>query len=89
MVGVARGCGEHDSGIDLVAAERDGGLCAIQCKFYGAGEPPDEYHRASPWLLAQAALRQVRRPTSSYRAGMVRKVAAVTVTVASTTSVLG
>ncbi|EQD70624.1 helicase, partial [mine drainage metagenome] len=28
--------GEHDSGIDLVAAERDGGLCAIQCKFYGA-----------------------------------------------------
>ncbi|MCL4413603.1 MAG: restriction endonuclease, partial [Actinobacteria bacterium] len=26
--------GEHDAGIDLVAKERDGGLCAIQCKFY-------------------------------------------------------
>ena len=30
--------GERDSGIDLVAAERDGGVCAIQCKFYGANE---------------------------------------------------
>ncbi|MCL4433309.1 MAG: DEAD/DEAH box helicase family protein [Actinobacteria bacterium] len=27
--------GEHDSGIDLVAEESDGGVCAIQCKFYG------------------------------------------------------
>ncbi|MHB1523024.1 MAG: DEAD/DEAH box helicase [Candidatus Dormibacteria bacterium] len=27
--------GEHDTGIDLVAEERDGGLCAVQCKFYG------------------------------------------------------
>ncbi|MHB1711221.1 MAG: DEAD/DEAH box helicase [Acidimicrobiales bacterium] len=27
--------GERDTGIDLVAKERDGGLCAIQCKFYG------------------------------------------------------
>ncbi len=26
--------GERDTGIDLVAKERDGGLCAIQCKFY-------------------------------------------------------
>ena len=26
--------GEPDTGIDLVAAERDGGVCAIQCKFY-------------------------------------------------------
>lgn len=26
-----------DIGIDLVAQERDGGVCAIQCKFYGAG----------------------------------------------------
>ncbi|MHB1582499.1 MAG: DEAD/DEAH box helicase [Acidimicrobiales bacterium] len=26
--------GEPDTGIDLVAEERDGGLCAIQCKFY-------------------------------------------------------
>ena len=26
--------GERDAGIDLVAKERDGGLCAIQCKFY-------------------------------------------------------
>ena len=25
---------EGDTGIDLVAQERDGGLCAIQCKFY-------------------------------------------------------
>jgi predicted helicase len=25
---------EIDTGIDLVAKERDGGLCAIQCKFY-------------------------------------------------------
>lgn len=24
-----------DTGIDLVAEERDGGLCAVQCKFYG------------------------------------------------------
>ena len=30
--------GERDSGIDLVAKERDGGLCAVQCKFYGASE---------------------------------------------------
>jgi predicted helicase len=28
--------GEHDSGIDLVGEERDGGYCAIQCKFYDA-----------------------------------------------------
>ena len=27
--------GERDTGIDLVAEERDGGTCAIQCKFYG------------------------------------------------------
>ena len=26
--------GEPDTGIDLVAAEREGGVCAIQCKFY-------------------------------------------------------
>lgn len=26
--------GEPDTGIDLVAEERDGGVCAIQCKFY-------------------------------------------------------
>ena len=26
-----------DTGIDLVAAERDGGICAIQCKCYAAG----------------------------------------------------
>ena len=26
-----------DSGVDLVAAERDGGVCAIQCKLYEAG----------------------------------------------------
>lgn len=26
--------GEHDSGIDLIAKEENGGLCAIQCKFY-------------------------------------------------------
>ncbi len=25
---------QPDTGIDLVAAERDGGICAIQCKFY-------------------------------------------------------
>ena len=30
--------GERDTGIDLVAEERDGGVCAVQCKFYGAGE---------------------------------------------------
>ena len=30
--------GEHDSGIDLVAEESDGGVCAIQCKFYGENE---------------------------------------------------
>ncbi|MHB1524154.1 MAG: DEAD/DEAH box helicase [Candidatus Dormibacteria bacterium] len=30
--------GERDTGIDLVAEERSGGLCAIQCKFYGQGE---------------------------------------------------
>ncbi len=29
-----RPVGEPDTGIDLVAAERDGGHCAIQCKFY-------------------------------------------------------
>jgi len=27
---------EGDTGIDLVAEERDGGLCAIQCKFYAS-----------------------------------------------------
>ncbi|MHB8320278.1 MAG: DEAD/DEAH box helicase [Acidimicrobiales bacterium] len=26
---------DHDDGIDLVAQESDGGVCAIQCKFYG------------------------------------------------------
>ena len=26
-----------DAGVDLVAAERDGGVCAIQCKLYEAG----------------------------------------------------
>ena len=30
--------GEHDTGIDIVAKERDGGLCAVQCKFYGEHE---------------------------------------------------
>ncbi len=30
--------GERDSGIDLVAEESDGGVCAIQCKFYGENE---------------------------------------------------
>ena len=30
--------GERDTGIDLVAEERGGGLCAIQCKFYGQSE---------------------------------------------------
>ena len=30
--------GERDTGIDLVGEERDGGVCAIQCKFYGDGE---------------------------------------------------
>jgi predicted helicase len=29
-----RPAGEIDTGIDLVAKERDGGWCAIQCKFY-------------------------------------------------------
>ena len=33
--------GEHDSGIDLVAEERDGGVCAVQCKFYGEGQHLD------------------------------------------------
>jgi len=26
-----------DTGVDLVAAERDGGVCAVQCKFYDPG----------------------------------------------------
>ncbi len=30
--------GEHDTGIDIVAKERDGSMCAIQCKFYGDGQ---------------------------------------------------
>ena len=30
--------GERDTGIDLVAEERDGGVCAVQCKFYGEGQ---------------------------------------------------
>jgi len=30
--------GERDTGIDLVAEEGDGGICAIQCKFYGNGQ---------------------------------------------------
>jgi predicted helicase len=29
--------GKSDTGIDLVAAEHDGGVCAIQCKFYAPG----------------------------------------------------
>ena len=29
----------QDTGIDLVAAERDGGLCAIQCKFFDPHRP--------------------------------------------------
>ena len=31
-----------DTGIDLVAAEREGGLCAIQCKFF-------DPHRRLAW----------------------------------------
>jgi predicted helicase len=30
---------EGDTGIDLVAEERDGGYCAIQCKFYAPSTP--------------------------------------------------
>lgn len=33
--------GVADTGIDLVAAERDGGVCAIQCKFYDRGRTLD------------------------------------------------
>uniref|UniRef100_UPI002618D723 restriction endonuclease n=1 Tax=Ferrimicrobium sp. TaxID=2926050 RepID=UPI002618D723 len=29
---------ERDTGIDLVGIERDGGVCAIQCKFIPAGQ---------------------------------------------------
>ena len=32
----------QDAGIDLVAEERDGGLCAIQCKFF-------DPHRRLAW----------------------------------------
>ena len=32
-----RPASEPDTGIDLVGIERDGGVCAIQCKFIGAG----------------------------------------------------
>ena len=32
-----RGLNARDTGIDLVAEERDGGYCAIQCKCYGRG----------------------------------------------------
>ena len=33
----------QDTGIDLVAEERDGGLCAIQCKFF------DPHRRLAPF----------------------------------------
>ncbi|SHE94159.1 Predicted helicase [Ferrithrix thermotolerans DSM 19514] len=33
-----RPAGERDTGIDLVGIERDGGVCAIQCKFIPAGQ---------------------------------------------------
>ncbi|WP_276937939.1 type ISP restriction/modification enzyme [Ferrimicrobium acidiphilum] len=32
-----RPAGERDTGIDLVGIERDGGVCAIQCKFVASG----------------------------------------------------
>lgn len=32
-----RPVGEHDTGIDMVGIERDGGRCAIQCKFVATG----------------------------------------------------
>ena len=33
---------QPDTGIDLVAEERDGGICAIQCKFYDAAHTLDK-----------------------------------------------
>ncbi len=48
--------GEHDAGIDLVAEERAGGICAIQCKFYGSGQYIGRAE-IDPFLVASA-----RRP---------------------------
>ncbi len=36
--------GQPDTGIDLVGYQRDGGLAAIQCKFYGAGSKVKKEH---------------------------------------------
>ena len=51
-----RRAGESDTGIDLVAEERDGGVCAIQCKFYGEGQRIGR-EDIDPFLVASA-----RRP---------------------------
>ena len=48
--------GEQDTGIDLVAEEREGGLCAVQCKFYGEGQYIGR-EDIDPFLVASA-----RRP---------------------------
>ena len=48
--------GEPDTGIDLVAEERDGLLSAIQCKFYGEGQYIGR-EEIDPFLVASA-----RRP---------------------------
>jgi predicted helicase len=48
--------GESDTGIDLVAEERGGGVCAIQCKFYGEGQRIGR-EDIDPFLVASA-----RRP---------------------------
>ena len=48
--------GERDTGIDLVAEERDGGVCAVQCKFYGDGEYIGR-EEVDPFLVSSA-----RRP---------------------------
>ncbi len=47
---------EHDTGIDLVAEERGGGLCAVQCKFY-AGSQYIRREDIDPFLAASG-----RRP---------------------------
>lgn len=51
--------GEHDTGIDLVAEERGGGVCAVQCKFYGENQRIDRKDIDS-FLVASA-----RRPFTS------------------------
>ena len=55
----------RDLGIDLVAAVRDGGYCAIQCKFHAADT---RITKAAHARLAELDIRRLRGDLASLKA---------------------